>query len=190
MNTHPSEPTLREAFFSPLTAALGRSTCTRNCPDYTDQQHLESGVGRVIAHVGSGREWIQDLGMTHGIDVSVSNSFAALRSPRRLQMVDEVARDVCAQADRLIVQTDDPLAVHSELDGFAVYASDGHTHGASAHEKIRIGKKRPVTHSNRSRGIVAVRSRDASHRVVPLGRGFRVRYSGACHTSVMGPEKS
>lgn len=43
---------------------------------------------------------------------------------------------------------------------------------------------------NRSRGIVAVRSRDASHRVVPLGRGFRVRYSGACHTSVMGPEKS
>lgn len=103
-------------------------------------------MGRVIAHVGSGREWIQDLGMTHGIDVSVSNSFAALRSPRRLQMVDEVARDVCAQADRLIVQADDPLAVHSELDGFAVYASDGHTHGASAHEKIRIGKKRPVTH--------------------------------------------
>lgn len=100
----------------------------------------------MIAHVVSGREWVQHLWMKFGIGVSVSNFFAALRSPRRLQMVDEVAWDVHAQADRLIAVSDDPLAVHSELDGFAIYASDGHTHGASAHEQLRGGKKRPVTH--------------------------------------------
>ncbi|MBT7068845.1 MAG: transposase [Verrucomicrobia bacterium] len=146
MNTPPDELTVREEFFAPLTAALRRSTCSRNCPDYTDQQHLESGVGRVIAHVVSGREWVQHLWMKFDIGVSVSNFFAALRSVRRLQMVHEVAQDVRAQADGLIAKTDDPLAVHSELDGFAVYASDGHTHGASAHEQLRGGKKRPVTH--------------------------------------------
>ena len=146
MNTHTAEITVREEFLSPLTAALGRSTCTRNCTDYTDQQHLESGVGRVIAMVVSGREWVQYLWMKYGIGVSVSNFFAALRSERRLQMVEEVARDVRAQADEVIAVSDDPLAEHSELAGFAVYASDGHTHGASAHEKLRGGKKRPVTH--------------------------------------------
>lgn len=103
-------------------------------------------MGRAIEHVISGREWVQRLWMKFGIEVSVSNFFAALRSQRRLQMVDEVSRDVRAQADHLIVQSNDPLAVHSELDGFSVYASDGHTHGASAHEKAIGGKKRPVTH--------------------------------------------
>ncbi len=103
-------------------------------------------MGRAIEHVISGREWVQRLWMKFGIEVSVSNFFAALRSRRRLNMVDEITRDVRAQADHVIAQTDDPLAAHAELDGFAVYASDGHTHGASAHEKAIGGKKRPVTH--------------------------------------------
>jgi len=103
-------------------------------------------VGRAIEHIVSGREWVQHLWMTFGVEVSVSNFFAALRSRRRLQMVDEITRDVRIQADHLIAQTDDSLADHAELDGFAVYASDGHTHGASSHEKAIGGKKRPVTH--------------------------------------------
>ena len=146
MKNTPIEPTVRQAFFAPLATALSRSTHTRSCPDYTDEQHLESGVGRVLDHSVSGREWIQRLAMKFGIPVSVSNSFAALRSKRRRNMVDEVARDVRSQADSLISLADDPLAKHQELTGFAVYASDGHTHGASAHEKERHGKKYPVTH--------------------------------------------
>ena len=146
MNNTLAEPTVRQEFLAPLAAALSRSTHTRNCPGSTDEQHLESGVGRVLDHSVSGREWIQRLSMKFGIPVSVSNSFAALRSKRRQDMVDEVARDVRDQADRLISHADDPLAEHQELNGFAVYASDGHTHGASAHEKERHGKKYPVTH--------------------------------------------
>ena len=38
------------------------------------------------------------------------------------------------------------MSIHPELDGFAVYASDGHSHKASAHESPIQGKKRAVTH--------------------------------------------
>ncbi len=146
MNNTPTTQTVRQEFFAPLTDALRRSTHTRSCPDYSDQQHLESCVGRVLDHTVSGREWVQRLLARFGVPVSVSNFFAALRSGRRQRMVNEVAQDVCALTDRSIGQADDPLAEHEELNGVAVYASDGHTHGASAHEKMRSGKKYPVTH--------------------------------------------
>lgn len=100
----------------------------------------------MIEHVISGRDWVQRLRMKSAITVSVSNFFAALRSDRRLKMLDEIVHDVRTQADQLIAKSNDPLMVHPELDGFAVYATDGHTHGASAHEKEIAGKKRPVTH--------------------------------------------
>ena len=143
ISTH---PTVRDTFFAPLTAALQRSTYRRHCNEFSDEQFLKSGVGRVIEHVISGRDWVQRLRMKSAITVSVSNFFAALRSDRRLKMLDEIVHDVRTQADRLIAKSNDPLMAHPELDGFAVYATDGHTHGASAHEKAIAGKKRPVTH--------------------------------------------
>ena len=164
MNYTPTKPTLRQTFFAPLAAALSRSTHIRACPGYTDAQHLESGVGRVFDHIVSGREWVQRIAMKFGVAVSVSNFFASLRSKRRQAMVNEVCCDVRAQADGLIVPAADPLAAHSELDGFAVYASDGHTHRASAHEKERHGKKYPVTH------IYSLNLR--THSLSPLGLSF------------------
>lgn len=143
ISTH---PTVRDTFFAPLTAALQRSTYRRHCNEFSDEQFLKSGVGRVIEHVFSGRDWVQRLRMKSAITVSVSNFFAALRSDRRLKMLDEIVHDVRTQADQLIAKSNDPLMVHPELDGVAVYATDGHTHGASAHEKEIAGKKRPVTH--------------------------------------------
>lgn len=157
------DDTLRETFFAPLHDALGRSTKTRTCTDYPDRQHLESGVGRAIRPVVSGREWVQHVCMAFGLELSVSNFFAALRSDRRLGMAGEVAQDVRNQADGLIANRSDPLAAHPELDGFAVYASDGHTHGASAHEKELYKKKRPVTH------IYSLNLR--THTALPLALG-------------------
>ena len=77
----------------------------------------------------------------------MSNFFSSLRSPRRKQLVEEISTDVRAQTDRSIChQKSDPLSVHSELDDFAIYASDGHSHKASAHESPIKDKKRAVNH--------------------------------------------
>ena len=55
--------------------------------------------------------------------------------------------DVKSQTDQSICfQKGDPLSAYPELNGFAVYASDGHSHKASAHETPIQGKKRAVTH--------------------------------------------
>ena len=80
------------------------------------------------------------------ISLSVSNFFAALRSERRLRLIREVDLDVRSQANEQIRERDDPFLQYPELAQFEIYASDGHSHGASAHEDPIYGKKRPVTH--------------------------------------------
>ena len=139
--------TVRDRFFAPIYDALGVSDTTRDCPNFTDQQFLESGVGRVIQNTESGRDWVQHLQTLFEMDVSVGNFFMALKSERRLSLTTDVASHVRIQLDKLASsENDDPLASHPELDGFAIYASDGHTHSASAHEKLIVDKKRSVTH--------------------------------------------
>ncbi len=144
-NTH-TKQNVRDEFFAPVASALQRSEFSYKCPKYTDRLYLESGVGRSIKNVISGREWIQHVLMKLGIKITVSNSFAVFKSSRRLNFLSGIAKDVRTQADKLISQGGDPLSQYSELSGFAIYASDGHTHKASAHEQEIYGKKRPVTH--------------------------------------------
>ena len=87
------------------------------------------------------------------VKLSMSNFFSSLGSPRCKQMVEEISTDVRAQTDRSIChQKRDPLSVHAELDGFAIYASDVHSHKASAHEPPIKDKKQlrfcRLTHIN------------------------------------------
>ena len=53
-----------------------------------------------------------------------------------MTLVQEIDNDVCMQADELLATHDDPFAEHRELDGFSIHAAYGHTHRASAHEKL------------------------------------------------------
>ncbi len=138
--------TLRHRFFAPLDLALGRAEHTRICHDYSDRTHIYSGVGRVIEASCSGREWVQLFCAVAKESVSVANFFAALSSERRLRLLEEVDRDIRDQADQLVGEYGDPFAQYPELDCFEIYASDGHSHGASAHEEEIGGKKRAVTH--------------------------------------------
>ena len=139
--------TLKDKFFAPVVLALSRAKNFRACNEYTDQEHLSSGIERVLQTVTSGRDWVQRLRLKLKLNLSVSNFFSSLRSERRKDLVEEVSMDVRSQTDQNIChQQSDPLAVHPELDGFAVYASDGHSHKASAHESPIQGKKRAVTH--------------------------------------------
>jgi hypothetical protein len=142
-----SDPdTLKHQFFAPVYVALSLSKNTRTCNEYSDEQHLLSGIGRALQNVLSGRDWVQRMAFKMGISVSVRNFFLALASSRRKAFVQEISENVRLQADALLLPQKDPLAAHGELAGFAVYASDGHTQKASAHEEPIADKVRPVTH--------------------------------------------
>jgi len=143
----PITTTLKDTFLAPVLLALSRAKNFRACNEYSDQQHLSSGIERVLQSVASGRDWVQRLRLKLKLNLSVSNFFSSLRSQRRKQLVEEISSDVRVQTDRSICYgQSDPLSTHPELDGFAVYASDGHSHKASAHEPAIQGKKRAVTH--------------------------------------------
>ncbi len=140
------QETLRNQFFAPLEVALSRAENTRTCNDYSDQTYVHSGVGRVVEASQSGREWIQFFCTVACVYVSVANCFAALRSKRRLRLLEEVDADVRQQADQQIREHGNPFSNYPELEPFEIYASDGHSHGASAHEDEIYGKKRAVNH--------------------------------------------
>lgn len=141
-----TQGTLRQRFFAPLELALARAKNTRKCHEYPDQLHLHSGVGRVVDGSKSGRDWVQFFCTLFTISLSVSNFFAALRSQRRLHLLQEVDRDVRSQANELIRERDDPFQQSPELAPFEIYASDGHSHSTSAHEDPIYSKKRAVNH--------------------------------------------
>ncbi len=139
MNTT-RENTVRNRFFAPVRQAIDAAESTRSCPGYSDEEFILSGVGRVIAVVLSGRDWVQQLMSRMGFSVSVSSFFQALRSRRRLAFSKEVDSHVRQQADRASHSSWDPLAEHSELEGFEVYASDGHYEAAATHTPSVRGK--------------------------------------------------
>jgi hypothetical protein len=64
-----------------------------------------------------------------------------------MRMVTDVSQRVRGEANAHgCGGRNDPLALHPELDGFAIYASDGHSHAAASHEKPIRGKIRAVNH--------------------------------------------
>jgi len=78
--------------------------------------------------------------------ISVSNFFSTLKSERRLRLQNEAAEWIRTKTDRTTIPQADPFSAHQELDGFAIYAADGHFHKASAHETLIEEKRYPVGH--------------------------------------------
>lgn len=139
-------PTLHDRFYHPVALALSRAIPTRLCHDYSDWHYLQSGVGRIIESSRSGREWVQLFNALIANAISVGNFFKALNSNRRLSLLEEIAEDVRQQTHQQAGCRRDPFAAHPELAGYVIYATDGHSHGASAHEEPIGGQKRSVTH--------------------------------------------
>ena len=107
---------LNDKFFAPVLAALSRAENSRRCSEYSDQEHLSSGIRRVLETVISGRDWVQRLQMKLNLNLSVSNFFSSLRSVRRKELVEEISADVRGQTDRKICHQpgSDPLVTVSK----------------------------------------------------------------------------
>ena len=143
--TTPSQ-TVRSKFYQPLISALSVAQSNRQCDQYPDLDFLKAGVGRVIEASTTGRAWVQYLQTVLQYAVSVRNFFAALKSKRRLELLQEINQRIKDQVDHPDSHWEDPFADIEELKGFQVYASDGHSHGASCHDDQVYGKKRATTH--------------------------------------------
>ncbi|MDT8391884.1 MAG: hypothetical protein RRC34_15385 [Lentisphaeria bacterium] len=131
------EFTVKDRFFAPVENAFFSSTNTRICAAISDLEHLYSGVGRAVANVASGRDWVQQADLVVGKPIKVSQFFDALKSPRRLAFLRDVNADLVRQCAGI---GDDPFAEHSELDNFAIFAGDGHYHACSTHEEATAGQ--------------------------------------------------
>ena len=136
-----NDDTVGSRFFLPLDKALKEvnAKSLRQCPVYEDMECLRQGIGRVMEVVSSGRDWVQSAVMS-GLELSVGTFFTALRSQRRTEMILNVCNIIRWQVDLSCPKKDDLISTHSELDGYDIYASDGHYEKAASHMPAVEGK--------------------------------------------------
>ena len=96
-----------------------------------------------MAPVQSGREWVQQLQMTINAMINVSLFFDGLKSSRRLGLLVEINSSLLKMLGAVAGTQKDPLSYIPSLDGYAVYASDGHYEAAASHTKPLFDKIRP-----------------------------------------------
>jgi Transposase DDE domain len=126
---------LHAHFFAPLAALLPRLT-SRRCPQLSDTAWLQMGICRVVDTAKSGREFLQSMRAKLSLP-KLGRFFETLRSSRRLSL--------CAEANRQLVATvntsvTDVFAHYACLHSFDLYAADGHSHGAAAHDPSQPSK--------------------------------------------------
>ena len=132
------------AFFAPLESALAASLQQRSCPDLSDEHWLQIGTLRCLLHVQSGRDFLQRLASFHpDLCPERSQFFESLKSERRRSLCSEVNTHLCAHIARTLPDALTPLP---GLDGWDIFAADGHFHGAAAHDPVVDGSKRAVGH--------------------------------------------
>lgn len=135
-SSHPSSDiasnsALAREFFAPLLEALSAASDQRLCHGLNDQDWLLLGVRRALEDHVSGRGFLQHLACRGISAPKQSNFFETLKSNRRLRLTGNVSMAVGAM---LPVPTGHALSLCKELDGFDLYAGDGHYHAAASHD--------------------------------------------------------
>jgi len=123
---------IREEFFKPLFEVFQDTKCRRNCTVLNDSLWLEAGVRRCLNLFQSGRDFLQSLSERHDAEIRISTFFESLKSKRRLAHLDELSALMLTRMRRLMP---DPFKPYRCLDGFDIFAGDGHFVAAAAHDK-------------------------------------------------------
>ena len=121
-------------FIDPLQQAAQKSEqLSRLCGAISDIDFLHSGIHRVLDATDSGRDHLQQISATLCDPVKRSTYFESLKSERRLMHTQEVARHL---GNAMAETMPDLLAkTLPMLEGFDVFAGDGHWHEHAAHDK-------------------------------------------------------
>ena len=133
---HPNSPVF-DRFFQPAREAFATSEAHYLCHRIPDEDYLAAGILRCLSSSRTGRDFLQNHGDFGALDISVDHFFKAIQSKRRLKNLASI-NDGLARLMRL--SADDPFASISELNGFAIYAGDGHYHSAAVHDPKRLDR--------------------------------------------------
>lgn len=141
---HNESEQLKDVFLSPAMDAYAQAESSRSCPSVSDEQWIRMGIARALEDSHSGRGFVQNWNLSNQSEaVDFSQFFSIQRSERRLELVREVNTSV---ASSMPPHAYSMLSDFPELDGFDIYAGDGHYIGASTHETPIQGKRRAVGH--------------------------------------------
>ena len=124
---------LSSAFFAPLLLGLRQLPGYRKCNGCPDEDWLRAGVWRCLAEQFSGRAFLQTNALLLPNLPEVVPYFDALGSKRRLDLIAQAADGLSERLSRASKGVD-PFAQHPELDGFWLFAGDGHYHEAAVHD--------------------------------------------------------
>lgn len=127
----PSPSQLFRRLFQPVVDAYQRSSKRYDCAELTDLDFIEMGVNRCLSASRTGRDFLQHHGDGGRKEIGVSHHFKALQSGRRLANLASVNSLVTRH---LKGRAGDAFSSVPELDGFAIYAGDGHYHAGAAHD--------------------------------------------------------
>lgn len=167
----PSLSPLFQRFFHPVIEVYPDSSKPYDCQELTDLDFIEMGVNRCVSASGTGRDFLQHHGDNGRKEVSTDLHFKALQSERRRANL----RSINARLTPLLNErVEDAFASIAELNGFAIYAGDGHYHAGAAHDVKResssgLMKKLAVGHFF----ILNLRNHAMSHLAMADQRGTR-----------------
>ncbi len=142
---NPTSKTVFGKLIQPLTGLVQQCNHKRKCNTLADQEWIETGLLRTLSQEPSGRAFLQKLFDSGRSALKRSHFFESLKSKRRLKLCREVSLSLYEKT-RITNRQTDPLERLAELDGYDIYAGDGHYHAAAVHDKKKSGKKYPTQH--------------------------------------------
>jgi hypothetical protein len=119
--------TLNDTFFAPLNGLAAGSRYARQCPELTDDAFIRLGVARAMSDPRTGRGFLQQIGALFPYCPETGHFFETLKSQRRLALIKDVDLHLASLIEEL-------TALPEAVADYAIYAGDGHWHGAAAHD--------------------------------------------------------
>ena len=130
----PLPPLLEEVFFAPLREVMENGLKTRSCKVLKDLPFVAMSVLRVLQSSRSGRDFIQSHGIPSLPELNLGNYFGSLGSKRRLALITATHHAMTARLRPGLRAHHDLLASLPELDGWEVWAGDGHAIAHATHD--------------------------------------------------------
>lgn len=131
---NPLPQLLGEVFFAPLRKIMEDGLKTRSCKVIEDLPFVALCVLRVLQSSKSGRDFIQSHGMPSLSGLNLANYFGSLGSKRRLALITATSHAMTSRLRPGLCAHHDLLASLPELDGWEVWAGDGHAIAHATHD--------------------------------------------------------
>ena len=125
---------VEDALFAPLRAIVQEAGITRQCHTVEDLSFAILCVLRVLQSAKTGRDFLQVHGIPNFPELTRGNYFATLSSKRRLSFMRQLAHHLRRRCLAELRAHDDLLAIFPELEGWEVWAGDGHKIAHATHD--------------------------------------------------------